>query len=205
MENQLKKIKDYFEQINITDYKVISEKNNKPYFKFIYNGNEYTTPEIDYITFDNVKKEIDTLLNINDDIDYQELLLQEKDKYLRLYSDFENYKKRTKREIETIIKTASKKIVLDILDLIDDFERALTHHDETGLNLIYNKFNMILINNNIISYANVGDDFNSDIHDAVAELSVDDKKINKIINIITKGYKMNNEIIRYAKVVVGKK
>jgi molecular chaperone GrpE len=202
MENQLNKIKDYFDNIGASDYKVISEGKNKPFFKFIYNDIEYITPEIDYITFDNVKKEIDKLLNIKE-LNSDDIV--EKEKYLRLYSEFDNYRKRTRKEIDLLTKTASKRVMLEILDLVDDFERALTHYNESGLELIYNKFKVILINNGVETYTEIGDEFDSDIHEAVVELVVDDINKNKIIDIISKGYKMNNEIIRYAKVVVGKK
>ena len=198
MENQLNKIKEYFNKLNIVEYKVISKKNELPYFKFIYDDIEYITSQIKYITFDNVKKEIDSLLNIKDEEDFIE-----KDKYLRLYSEFENYKKRSRNEIMLIRKTSSKKVILEILDLIDDFERAIEHNKD-GVDLIYNKFKVILSNNNVESYVNKGDIFNSDIHEAISELTVDESNKNKIIDIISNGYKMNNEIIRYAKVVVGK-
>jgi len=201
MENQLNKIKQYFDELDVQDYKVVTDGRRYPYFKFIYNDIEYITPEISYITFDSVKKEIDTLLNIKD-LDSEVFI--EKEKYLRLYSEFENHKKRTIKEKELIKKVSSKKVILEILDLIDDFERALSHK-ETGLDLIYNKFKIILINNDVEEYTVVGDEFDSDIHEAVVELIVEDINKNKIIDIISKGYKMNGEIIRYTKVVVGKK
>lgn len=202
MENQLYKIKQYFDELGVHDYKIMTESGQRyTYFIFIYDNKEYKTPEISHITFDSVKKEIDTLLNIKD-LDSEEFI--EKEKYLRLYSEFENYKKRTRKEVDLIKKISSKKVILEILDLIDDFERALSHK-ESGLDLIYNKFKIILINNNVEEYSVVGDEFDSDIHEAVVELIVEDKNKNKIIDIISKGYKMNDEIIRYVKVVVGKK
>jgi len=203
MENQLNKIKHYFDELGVQDYKVVTDGYKYPYFKFIYNDIEYITPEISYVTFDSVKKEIDKLLNIKN-INNEENFI-EKEKYLRLYAEFENYRKRTIQEKEQLRKMVGSNIFKDLLEIIDDFELALQHENTPGFEILHNKFKTFLIKYNILEYGEINDEFNSDIHDAVSVINSVDFENNKIITIVKKGYIMNDLILRHPIVVVCQK
>lgn len=133
---------------------------------------------------------------------------EQKDKYLRLYADFDNFKKRTAKEKLEIIQTASKDVIKDMLAVVDDFERAIKASGSTdpndGVRLIYNKFVKTLADKGVKAMETVGTEFNADIHEAITEIPVAGME-GKVIDEVEKGYYLNDKIIRYAKVVVGKK
>ena len=133
------------------------------------------------------------------------------DRFLRLYSEFENYKKRTNKEKVDLITTASEKVILGLLPVIDDFERAIQHNQNTedatvlkeGFELIYNKLLTLLNRFEVEEIMALGETFDTDLHEAVTHLpaqSEDDKA--KVMDVIQKGYKLKNKVIRFAKVVV---
>ena len=132
---------------------------------------------------------------------------EQKDKYLRLYADFDNFKKRTAKEKIELIQTAGKDVIKDMLAVVDDFERALKASGSTdandGVRLIYNKFVKTLADKGVKAMETVGTEFNPDLHEAITEIPVAGME-GKVIDEVEKGYYLNDKIIRYAKVVVGK-
>lgn len=142
-------------------------------------------------------------------------LAEQKDKNLRIFAEFDNYKKRTAKERIELFKTAGKDVVVDMLPVLDDFERANKAANEArendkpvdleGFNLIYNKIKNTLSTKGLKEMETNGADFDPDLHDAITEIPAptDDLK-GKIVDTIEKGYYMNDVIIRHAKVVIGK-
>tara|TARA_B100000902_G_C27071471_1_gene794249 strand:- start:270 stop:800 length:531 start_codon:yes stop_codon:yes gene_type:complete len=140
-------------------------------------------------------------------------LSQEKDKFLRLFAEFENYKRRTSKERIDLFSTASQDVIQSLLPVIDDFDRALiemSKHEETelskGVKLIKNKLQSTLEQKGLsLIEVNNGDIFDSDIHEAVTQISApNDQLKGKIIDVIEKGYKLGDKVIRFPKVVIGK-
>jgi molecular chaperone GrpE len=143
---------------------------------------------------------------------FEEKLAEMQDKYLRLSAEFDNYRKRTLREKMEISKYATEDILLRILPVMDDFERALSNMEsavdcaavKSGIDLIYGKFTDFLKQNGISEIESLNTPFNVDFHDAVAKTPVEDEKRKGIIiDVIKKGYYLQDKVIRHAKVVVG--
>ena len=143
---------------------------------------------------------------------FDELLKAEKDKFLRLFAEFENYKRRTAKERIELFSTASEEVMVSLLPVLDDFERASSEIEKSNDNEIFN--GILLIKNKLFDSLNSkglseikikkGDDFNADIHEAITQIPAPNKKMKgKIIDIIEKGYKLGEKIIRYPKVVIG--
>ena len=149
--------------------------------------------------------------------DTQESVVKEvnvdfKDKYIRLYSEFENYRKRTAKEKIEIITNASENVIKEILPIVDDFERAILNNKDVsdaenikeGLELIYNKLNKTLANQGLISMDSIEKEFDADIHEAITKVPAPKENLKgKVIDVIEKGYTINEKVIRFAKVVVG--
>ena len=135
---------------------------------------------------------------------------QEKDKYLRLFAEFENFKKRTAKERIELFKTAGQEVISSILPILDDMERAINQTPEQekksieGFVLINNKLADVLKSNGLdVTETNIGDTFDAEIHEAITLIpSADDQK-GKIIDVTEKGYQLGDKIIRFPKVVVG--
>ncbi|MBR9914266.1 MAG: nucleotide exchange factor GrpE [Algicola sp.] len=143
----------------------------------------------------------------------QEDLAKEKDKFMRLFAEFENYKKRTTKERIELFKTASEEVMISMLPVLDDFERALLHIEEDkeaeelrkGVLLIYQKLLTTLEQKGLSKIAiEKGDAFNPDNHEAITQIPApsDDLK-GKIIDVVEKGYKLGEKVIRFPKVVIG--
>lgn len=138
-------------------------------------------------------------------------LAETKDKYLRLYSEFENYRRRTSKEKLEMIQTANEQLIKSLLPVLDDFERAEKALTESaskeleGFTLIYNKFKKTLEQYSVKAMdLKPGSDFDADTQEAITQLPAPDEKLKgKIIDIVEKGYLLNDKVIRYAKVVVG--
>lgn len=142
----------------------------------------------------------------------EEKMAEMQDKYLRLSAEFDNYRKRTLREKIELSKYASQELILKILPIMDDFERALKHLDSSegceaikeGITLIYFKFNDFLKQEGIKEIESLNSDFNVDLHDAVAKVPVDtEEKKGKVVDVVQKGYFLQDKVIRHSKVVVG--
>lgn len=133
------------------------------------------------------------------------------DKYLRLFSEFDNYRKRTAKEKIELSKTASESIMVDLLPILDDFERALqtmenkeTDANYEGVLLIYNKFKRTLEQKGLEEINAKDATFDTDEHEALTNVPVtDEAQKGKVLDVIQKGYKLNGKVIRYARVVVG--
>ncbi|MGA2406783.1 MAG: nucleotide exchange factor GrpE [Bacteroidales bacterium] len=142
----------------------------------------------------------------------EEKLAEMQDKYIRLSAEFDNYRKRTLREKMELSKYAGENLFLSILPFMDDFERALKHMNMTtdcvamkdGIDLIYTKFSEFLKQNGIKEIESLNCNFNVNLHEAVAKVPVeeDDKK-GKVVDVLLKGYYLNDKVLRFSKVVVG--
>lgn len=135
----------------------------------------------------------------------------EKDKFLRLFAEFENYRKRTSKERLDLFKTASQELMTALLPISDDMDRALLEFKKTenkdliqGFELIYSKFNEILKSKGLTQMeVNKGDKFDAESHEAITQIKADKlKNKGKIVDVIEKGYKLGDKILRYPKVVV---
>lgn len=133
----------------------------------------------------------------------------EKDKYVRLFAEFENFKRRTAKERIELFKTAGKEVLSSLIPIVEDFKRALNQKefnkdDIQGVQLIYDKFLETLKNQGLEELeVKIGDSFDSEIHDAISQIPAqeDDQK-GKIIDIIEGGYKLGDQVIKFPRVVV---
>ena len=135
-----------------------------------------------------------------------------KEKYIRLYSEYENYRKRTAKEKIDLITSASENVIKELLPILDDFERAIDNNKNVedasvlkeGFELIYSKMHKGLVNQGLKPMEANGKDFDSEIHEAITKIPAPNEKLKgKVVDVIEKGYQINEKVIRYAKVVVG--
>jgi len=138
-------------------------------------------------------------------------LQEQKDKFLRLYAEFDNYKRRTAKEKVELIQTAGRDVIQSLLEVLDDADRAekqmaATNNVEAlreGLQLVFHKLRSSLQGRGLKEMESIGKDFNPDMHEAITEIPAPGKE-GKVIDQVEKGYYLNDKIIRFAKVVVGK-
>lgn len=135
----------------------------------------------------------------------EEELALASDKYLRLVAEFENYKKRNLKERLDLLRSAGADVIISILPVLDDFERAAQAGPlPEGVMLIFNKLVTILGQHGLKSMEAKGKDFDPELHDALTNIPVEDEQLkNKVLEEIEKGYFLNEKVIRHAKVVVG--
>ena len=166
-------------------------------------------------SFSNQKpKEADSL-EITDDTDIKELLAQKEDKYLRLAAEFENYKKRMFRQSEVLVHNAEAGVLIDVLGVLDNFERALNSAGDKkdfkafkkGVKMIFEQMKRILDDHNVSQIATVGKTFDPELHEAVMQIETDEQPEGVIAQELSGGYKKGEKVIRHAKVGVssGKK
>tara|TARA_B100001287_G_scaffold252956_1_gene235265 strand:+ start:718 stop:1269 length:552 start_codon:yes stop_codon:yes gene_type:complete len=133
-------------------------------------------------------------------------------RFLRLYAEFENYRKRTNKERLDLITNANSDLLKDLIPVIDDFERAITNNADVddiegikeGFSLIYNKYKGLLQSKGLKAMEAKGEVFDPELHEAIANLPTEDKKMKgKVIDDVEKGYFLNDKVLRFAKVVVG--
>jgi molecular chaperone GrpE len=150
--------------------------------------------------------------NVTEEVTTEELLAQEKDRYLRLYAEFENYKKRTTKEKMEFAQYANQDMMISMLGVLDDFERALKEiakngdsADLQGVELIYQKFKGKLSEKGLQPIeVRSGDTFNVDFHEAITQIPAPSEDLKgKIVDVIETGYTLNGKVIRFAKVVTG--
>lgn len=140
-----------------------------------------------------------------------EQLANEKDKNLRLFAEFENFRKRTAKERLELLSTASEGVMLSMLPILDDFNRALIELEKngdsehlTGIKLIATKFTDTLSNRGLVEVdIKAGDEFNADLSEAVTQIPAGDDMKGKIVDVIERGYKLGEKVIRFPKVVIG--
>ena len=142
----------------------------------------------------------------------EEKIAEFQNKYIRLSADFDNYRKRTLNEKIELIKSANAEILLNLLPVMDDIERALKSMEDTkgckeikdGIGLIYNKFGEFLKSSGVKEIDAMHKKFDTDIHEAVTKIPAPEKKLKgKVLDVIQKGYFLNGKIIRYPKVIIG--
>lgn len=169
---------------------------------------EVEEPQVEETTTEAVEEE-----TLTTEEQLEQDLAKEKDKFMRLFAEFENYKKRTTKERIELFKTASQDVMVSMLPVLDDFERALMHIEDDkeaeelrkGVLLIYNKLVNTLEQKGLSKIeVNQGDTFNADNHEAVTQIPApsDDLK-GKIIDVVERGYKLGEKVIRFPKVVIG--
>lgn len=154
-------------------------------------------------------------LEEDEELNKQKQELQDmKDKYLRLVAEFDNFRKRTAKEKQELISAGGERVLSQLLEVLDDADRAEAELDKEsvdmetqieGVKLVFNKLRKNVTNNGVAAFSKKGEDFSADWHEAIAEVPVSDENMRgKIVDVVLKGYTLNDKIIRYAKVVVGK-
>ena len=142
----------------------------------------------------------------------EELIGAEKDRYIRLFAEFENYKKRTSKEKMEFFQYANQDMMIAMLDVLDDFERAIkeiskngSETDLQGVELIYQKFKNILVEKGLKPIeVQAGDDFSVDFHEAITQIPSPTPELKgKIVDVIQTGYRLHERVVRFAKVVTG--
>ncbi len=154
---------------------------------------------------------IESANNLSDKELLEEQLANEKDKFLRLFAEFENFRKRTARERLELFATANEDVMKSVLPILDDFDRAITQMETlgdsehlTGFNLISTKLRDNLSTKGLsLVEINKGDAFDADIAEAITQIPAGDDLKGKVVDVIEKGYKLGDKIIRFPKVVIG--
>jgi len=169
---------------------------------------ESTELNDEHIESDSKEEEVE----LSEEEKLREDLAKEKEKFLRLFAEFENYKRRTSKERMDLFKTAGQEVIVSLLPVMDDFDRALKELSKSddkemfkGVELISNKFKETLKSKGLEEVgAKAGDAFDAEVHDAITQIPAPDKKMKgKIIDVVEKGFKLGDRIIRHPKVVVG--
>lgn len=161
---------------------------------------------------ENVESAVETSAELTVEEQLQDDLAKERDKFLRLFAEFENFKRRTAKERIELFKTANEEVLQAILPVLDDFDRAMVEisksNDEVllkGVELIHEKLKSTLVSKGLEHVEiKVGDAFNADFAEAITQIPspTDDLK-GKVVDVIEKGYKLGDKIIRFPKVVIG--
>ena len=160
-----------------------------------------------------IDKSTKAVENQVDELNLEDQVKEEKDKFLRLFAEFENYKRRTAKERIELFSTASEEVMVSLLPILDDFDRASAEIEKDNDNEIFK--GVLLIKNKLFDSlkskglalieVNKGDEFNADDHEAVSQIPAPSKEmVGKIIDVVEKGYKLGEKVIRYPKVVIGK-
>jgi molecular chaperone GrpE len=195
-----------FLQINdleFNDYKEMSKKEDIKEEQIVNEQEAIQVEENQEVEVELVKEELTS----------DEIIQAEKDKFLRLFAEFENYKKRTSKERVELFKTAGQELMTSLLPVVDDFERALTHSEENaeteelrkGVLLIYQKLYNTLEQKGLSKIEIIkGDVFNAEFHEAITQIPAPTEDLKgKIIDCVENGYQLGTKIIRYPKVIIG--
>lgn len=176
------------------------------------NSENSELPEIEDVTNNQTEEssEKNNTDNVTDwEVKYNEL----NDSYLRLNAEFDNYRKRTLKEKAELLKSGSERVLLDIISVIDDFERALENISNTedvdavkeGIDIIYTKFSNFLTKHGVKEIETIGQTFNTDKHEALTTIPAQtEEEKDKIVDSVQKGYTLDDKVIRYPKVIVAK-
>lgn len=192
----------------------ICQKLNKHNFM---NEEEKITPSETLENIENQEKNESVTTNEeaekDSQVELQSALQEEKDKFMRLYAEFENYKKRSRKEKEEFVLLANEKLLLDLLPVLDDFERAMREIEKSedaqlveGVKLIQNKLREVLGKKHLKAMeVNTGDVFDADKHEAITQIPAPSEDLKgKLVDVVSTGYMLGDKVIRYPKVVVGK-
>jgi molecular chaperone GrpE len=167
----------------------------------------------------NVDENITGTMNVEEKVgDESELeklraaVAEKEDKYLRLYAEFDNFRRRNAKERIELIQTAGKEVITSLLEIMDDCDRAERVMNKSediaavreGVQLVFNKLRRTMVSKGLKEMECIGTDFNADLHEAITEVPVPAGQAGKVIDQVEKGYYLNDKIIRFAKVVVGK-
>ncbi|MEM6516411.1 MAG: nucleotide exchange factor GrpE [Bacteroidota bacterium] len=193
----------------------MSKKNkNKETDSELNNNAEVNTTDTMEAQEETVEAKVEEVEELTIEEQLHEDLAKEKDKFMRLFAEFENYKKRTTKERIDLFKTASQDLMVSLLPILDDFERALLHIEDDmeaeelrkGVLLIYNKLLNTLNQKGLqVIELKSGDVFDADVHEAVTHIPAPEEDLRgKIVDVVEKGYKLGEKIIRFPKVVIGK-
>lgn len=172
-------------------------------------NNQDTQKEVDKNTVDESKEEKEPKDELTE---LKESLEEEKDKFIRLFAEFENFRRRTARESIEVRKAANEEVMSALLPVLDDFDRALMElkksEDDTlfkGVELIHSKMKTILTSKGLKEMeVKQGDAFDSEYHEAITQVPAPNKKlVGKIVDVVEKGYTLGDKVIRYPKVVTG--
>jgi len=190
----MKNLKNIFKKMSQKDSEIVNEQNEE----------KVQQPEQENI------QPVDEKVSLTDEL--QAKLIDLNDKYLRLYSDFDNFRKRTAKEKVELMKSAGEDIFVNLLPVIDDFDRAIKSNAEItdvkvindGINLIYNKFKNSLIQKGLEEMKSMGESFNTDLHEAITSIPAPSEDLKgKVVDELEKGYLINGKVVRFAKVVIG--
>ena len=161
---------------------------------------------------ENTVNEVESAITLTVEEQLQEDLAKEKDKFLRLFAEFENFKKRTAKERMDLFKTANQEVLQVMLPVLDDFDRAMVQISKTededllkGVELIHEKLKSTLTSKGLEQVeVRAGDAFNADYAEAITQIPAPTPDLKgKIVDVLEKGYKLGDKIIRYPKVVIG--
>jgi molecular chaperone GrpE len=167
-------------------------------------------------TDENIAGTVNLQDSIAEESDFEELrieLQEQKDKFIRLYAEFDNFKRRNAKERIELIQTAGKEVIQSMLEVLDDCDRAEKQLQKSedinqikeGIQLVFNKLRNNLQIRGLKEMKSIGEVFNPDIHEAITEIPVQDPSaVGKVVDELEKGYSLNDKIIRFSKVVVGK-
>ncbi|WP_460190636.1 nucleotide exchange factor GrpE [Urechidicola sp. KH5] len=160
----------------------------------------------------NEQQEVNQEETVVEEVNAEEQIKAEKDKFLRLFAEFENYKKRTSKERIELFKTANQELMTVLLPILDDFDRGLAEIKKAkdkellkGMELINSKLKNTLTQKGLADVeAKAGDAFDAEIHEAITQIPAPSEDLKgKIVDVVEKGYKLGDKIIRYPKVVIG--
>jgi molecular chaperone GrpE len=191
-----------------------NKKHKEEHLNVAHEDNESVKQEAEEKLNDNNEETIEDFEVVKKSVEEEltEKLAEMQDKYLRLSAEFDNFRKRTLKEKMEITKTAGESIIISILPVIDDFERALKSMDQSddsdsikaGIILIYNKLSDFLKQNGVKEIESLDQDFDADLHEAITKIPApDDSSKGKVVDVIQKGYTLYDKVIRYPKVVIG--
>lgn len=175
-------------------------------------GNTEKELIVDENTSENIVNEIESATELTVEEKLQEDLATEKDKFLRLFAEFENFKRRTAKERIELFKTANEEVLQALLPVLDDFDRAMIEISKTdndvllkGVELIHEKLKNTLVSKGLEQVeVRAGDAFNADYAEAITQIPAPSNDLKgKIVDVIEKGYKLGDKIIRFPKVVIG--
>lgn len=191
-ESSIKKIKNIFKKMNKPETEKVEDQNQPQ-------EEQHTEAAIQLINEDKITELQSKVDELND-------------KYLRLYSEFDNFRKRTAKEKIELIQSASENAFKIMLPIVDDFDRAIKSNSDItdakvisdGVNLIYSKFKSTLSQKGLEEMKAIGEPFNTDLHEAITNVPAPSEDLKgKVIEELEKGYMLNGKVIRFAKVVIG--